>query len=275
MTLILGKSFGAVNSKDAEKRIVDAAKKVSYNAVMTHYLITGASRGLGRAMSAVLLERGAHVIGTARSEGAPAFGSPERLDWISSDLSLADAPQHIAQRAHSLCEHDSDARIYLINNAGVVGPLGPVGELDSEAIQRHISINLTAPLCLTNELVKLFGSPRIFVCNITSGFASRPAAGVSAYCSTKAGLDMFTRVIAEQADAGLRSCAISPGTIDTDMQGELRASTDHRFPPRERFVKLKESGELSDPRRVAEKIVDALDDPGLASGSVLHVRDLS
>jgi len=92
--------------------------------------------------------------------------------------------------------------------------------------------------------------------NISSGAATTPYYGWAAYCASKAAVDQLTRVVAlEEAAHGLSAYAISPGLVDTDMQAEVRASTDASFPEVERFRRAKRENRFNAPGWVASHIL--------------------
>ena len=114
---------------------------------------------------------------------------------------------------------------------------------------------------------------RIIV-NISSGAGSYPIGSWSTYCAAKAGLSLFTEVM--QVDhPDLHCFAISPGIVDTEMQGEIRRLDQNDFPDKQRFIDYKNKGELSQPAEVAQKILRIVNDVKLAPSTVFSLRDVS
>lgn len=237
-------------------------------------LVTGASRGIGLAIARALLARGWTVAGLARGDMTALAG--ERFSAIQVDL--ADATAAVAALGHALKGQVAE-EYCLINNAGVVTPVAPVGQLDAAAIARAVSLNLAGAIALTDEFLRLTANvqaPRKVV-NISSGAAHTAYAGWGVYCATKAGLDHFTRCVAlEQATQPnpVRVAAVAPGVVDTDMQGQLRASREADFPARQRFVDLKAGGQLQAPEAVAAKLIDYLQSPSFGDPPVVDLRTL-
>ena len=166
----------------------------------------------------------------------------------------------------------------LVNNAGVLEPLGPVRELSTAALSTHVAVNLTGLMQLTASFLaatNTVASPRTVV-NISSGAATKPYEGWGAYCATKAAVEMFTRVTAlEEGENGdVRIVAVAPGVVDTDMQALIRRTPEEKFPHRPKFVDLKESGRLADPAVAASLVLRAARDPEVESGSCVDVRKL-
>ena len=253
--------------------------------------VTGASRGLGEATVKSLLKAGiSEVVGISRSRNDSLAGDAKdrgaTVEWVTCDLGSA---ADIARKLGPVFDrYTADTRdpIVLMNNAGVVEPIGPLGSVDSHEVSRNLQVNLAAPALLCNEFLRAFGGTktRRIIVNITSGLARRAMTGVASYSSAKAGLDMLTAAIAtEQSqrigeDPSLVSpvevYAVSPGTVATDMQSALRASTEANLPDKSKFVSLFERGNLYTPEYSSGKIVELILNPKLDSGSVTHVRDL-
>jgi 3-oxoacyl-[acyl-carrier protein] reductase len=114
----------------------------------------------------------------------------------------------------------------LVNNAGVIEPIGTVGTTDPGHWARSIEINLIgAYYAIRSVLPEMLKRKRGDIINVSSGAALRPQEGWSAYCAGKAGLAMLTRSIdLEHRAAGIRVFGFQPGTTDTDMQVIIRAS---------------------------------------------------
>ena len=114
----------------------------------------------------------------------------------------------------------------LVNNAGVIDPIGPVGDGDPAQWAHSIEINLIgAYYAIRAVLPDMIARGHGDIINVSSGAAHRPQEGWSAYCAGKAGLAMLTHSIdLEHRAAGIRVFGFQPGTTDTDMQVIIRAS---------------------------------------------------
>ena len=119
----------------------------------------------------------------------------------------------------------------LVNNAGVIEPIGPIAESDPGVWRRNIEINLIGAYNAVRAILpKMIAAGHGTLINVSSGAAHRPLEGWGAYCSAKAGLAMLTTVIMlETAGSGVRVFGLSPGVIDTDMQGRIRSSGINRI----------------------------------------------
>lgn len=243
---------------------------------MDHAIVTGHSRGLGAAIAETLLDRGARVLGLARHANADLarrFGT--RLQQVPIDL--ADAGALSAWLAgDTLQAFLADApRILLINNAGSLQPVGPLGSQDNAAIARTVALNVTAPLMLSNAL--LAASPTASdrrILHVSSGVGRRPLPGWSVYCATKAAIDHHARTVATDRFTGLRIASVAPGVVDTDMQAEIRASNPQAFPLLDQFRALKRDGQLSSPQDCARRLVDYLLSDRFEDGAIADLREL-
>jgi benzil reductase ((S)-benzoin forming) len=249
---------------------------------MRLYIITGSSRGLGLAIAHQAVSEGAlvHTISRHRNDELEhaASDAGARLTQHELDLqNVAKIPELVDDIISSAAGSTVEEAL-LVNNAGVLEPLGPVRELSTAALSTHVAVNLTGLMQLTASFLAATSTvayPRTVV-NISSGAATKPYEGWGAYCATKAAVEMFTRVTAlEEGDQrGVRVVAVAPGVVDTDMQALIRRTPEEKFPHRPKFVDLKESGKLADPAVAASLVLRAARDPEVESGSCVDVRKL-
>lgn len=230
-----------------------------------HFYITGTTSGLGRAFTKIILKDPEnYVFGIARTQ----VNQHERYRHFALDLS---------ERAFPFFPFDTDGAdtLVLINNAGWIGPLLPLGEQSDEAIDASIGVNLVAPTILMNRFLKEtrdFAGRRVIV-NITSGAATKPIASWNTYCAAKAAIDMLSRV-AQLEHPGVEIYAIAPGVVDTAMQAEIRTGDPEKFPDLSRFIDYHTKGDLADPQVVADKIYKVLMAAKKPQEVVFSVRDL-
>jgi NAD(P)-dependent dehydrogenase (short-subunit alcohol dehydrogenase family) len=183
-------------------------------------LVTGGNRGIGLAAVKALAQAGATVHFTARS-AANIAAAQRDLGPIKATGHLANMTDHTAMS--TLLDHGFDI---LINNAGVIGPIGRMLDISPEDWAANIETNLIAAFQATQTAMRhMVAKGGGTIVNLSSGAAHRPMEGWSAYCSGKAGLAMLTRAIHEEyAPQGIRVFGFAPGVVDTDMQGSIRAS---------------------------------------------------
>jgi NAD(P)-dependent dehydrogenase (short-subunit alcohol dehydrogenase family) len=246
------------------------------------YVLTGASRGLGAAMADRLLVPDVQLLTMARHPDQAladkALATGATLEQWAIDLgddvaATARLETWLNQRAAA----DFSAAT-LINNAGLLGRVGPIDRSDADQLAAVLRIGLEAPLLLSATFLRATRDWAIDkrVLNISSGAGRRPIAGWAAYCAAKAGLDQYSRVVA--LDEALlphpsRIVSLAPGVIDTDMQGELRAAEAAGFPDQFHFLDLKASGQLPTPEAAAARVLAYLARPDFGTQPVADVRD--
>jgi NAD(P)-dependent dehydrogenase (short-subunit alcohol dehydrogenase family) len=239
-------------------------------------ILTGASRGMGLAMAEQLCTPGRTMLCIARGQSdslsALARSHGTALTQWQADLSR---PQAVAERLTAwlqALDGSSFETATLINNAGVIGHLGPFEQARASSVEQSLAINLAAPMLLTQVFLQLTRPwpARRRVLQISSGLGRRAMAASAVYCATKAGLDHFSRCVA--LDPALTVC-LAPGVIDTDMQTDLRNGQPEGFPDRGNFVALKESGSLASPAAAAQRVLAYLARDDFGSKVVADVRD--
>lgn len=187
--------------------------------------ITGASRGIGAAAARAFSAAGANVVLVARDREAIAALAGEigaKALAVPCDVTrFWEVETALAAAVKTFGSLD-----VLISNAGVIEPIARIGDADPDAWGQAIDINLkgvfhgaraAVPLMLANG-----GGTLI---TVSSGAAVNALEGWSAYCASKAGAKMFTACLhKELGDHGIRALGLSPGTVATDMQREIKAS---------------------------------------------------
>lgn len=219
---------------------------------MKKAIITGHSKGLGAEIAVLLLAQGFEVLGLSRG----ALGrSHSQLTEVALDLGDVDAVSKFAGGDVVLRFLSGASQAVLINNAGIVDPIAPIGGQDPVVLAQAVSVNVTAPLILSNAFVAhTAGLKDRRIAHISSGAGRKPYTGWSVYCATKAALDHHARSATEDALEGLRLESIAPGVIDTGMQATIRATAPENFAILDQFQQMKRNGDLSDARDTAAKI---------------------
>ncbi len=216
-------------------------------------VITGASRGLGAGLAREFYAGGMNVALCARTDPALADDG-ERALSMRADVTDPDAMASLCERA---VERFGAIDLW-INNAGVLGPIGMLRDLDPAEVRTHMDVNVLGVMNGTRAYVRhLRGAGRGGVLmNISSGAARTGYAGWSAYCASKAAVDLLTEAVSiEEADAGLRAYAVAPGVIDTDMQTLIRSQRAEDFPSVERFRQMKRDEAFSTTEHVARELL--------------------
>lgn len=188
-------------------------------------VITGASRGIGEAATREFAEKGANVVLLARDAdriAAIATEIGETALAIPCDVTSFEAVKSAIDRMLS----QFGSIDVLVNNAGVITPMAPLAEADVDQWGLAVDVNLkgvfhSARAVLPSMIAKGCGT----ILNISSGAAHNPYEVWSAYCASKAGAYMLTRHIdLEYRAAGIRALGLSPGTVATQMQRDIKSS---------------------------------------------------
>jgi benzil reductase ((S)-benzoin forming) len=230
---------------------------------LNYYYITGTSRGIGKSLAEHLLENPENnVIGVSRQR------SIEHPRYRHFYLDLTDAT---AVSAFKFDLHANAKKIYLVNNAGSLGFIKPIGKLSSDTIIKNYTLNLIAPCILTNAFIECYDGidAEKVILNISSGAGKKPVDGWAVYCASKAGLDMFSLVVdAEQQvrakhpqdniHKGFKIFSMAPGVVNTEMQTEIRGAKKEDFSRLEDFISYKANNELSEPEFVSRKYINIL-----------------
>jgi NAD(P)-dependent dehydrogenase (short-subunit alcohol dehydrogenase family) len=193
-------------------------------------LVTGASRGIGAATALKLAEAGAHVVAVARTVGGleelddkiRAVGGSATL--VPGDLKDFDA---IDRLATALAERYGRLDV-LVGNAGILGPLSPLGHIEDKAWDDVMAVNVTANWRLIRAFDPLLQkSAAARVVFLTSGAAARAIAYWGPYAVSKSALEMLARVYAaENATTNLRINLFNPGPIRTRLRAQAMPGED-------------------------------------------------
>ena len=216
------------------------------------------------------------MLGLARQGNAGlATRHPHLLEEWALDLADTEALAAWAE-GDTLARFAAEAEtLLLINNAGMLQPVGPVPTQAGVQVARAVSLNVAAPLLLTAAVARVRAGRPLRVLHVSSGAGRSAYPGWSVYCATKAALDHHARAVALDRSPGLAICSLAPGVIDTDMQAEIRATPVEKFPPKERFVALKSDGALASPEAAAGRLVDYLLSDGFGANPVADLRELA
>ena len=226
-------------------------------------VVTGASRGIGAAAARRLAQAGASLVLMARGEAeveavaAQIRDGGARAIAVPADVSDSEQIEEVIEAA---VEQFGRVDI-LVNNAAVVWPVDEVAEADAEEWAYAIHINLIGPFYMARNVLPLMQAQSYGrILNLSSGAATTPIPGMSAYCAAKAGLDMFTRTLALEltgSDLGTKVTVntLYPGHVDTEMQADIRSVDTSEsaldFAP---WHDWHERGQLDDPAHIADQI---------------------
>lgn len=226
---------------------------------MNYYFITGASKGIGKAIAEELLkEQDTRVIGISRSHSIEQDGYERTTVDLSDEIDIC---------RFNFPKLEDAARLVLINNAGALGEVNHLGKLNDVTVARALNLNIVAPTILINKFLKTYAnsSANKLIINVTSGAATNPYDGWGIYSTSKAGLDMLTRVTATEQEQVKNNptivLGVAPGVVDTNMQMEIRGTDESGFSRKQKFLDLKEQDQLYKPADVAKRFVEIIKDP--------------
>lgn len=224
-------------------------------------LVTGASRGIGRAAALALAKAGAHIVAVARTPGAlealddeirALTGEPATL--VPMDIGEPDGLDQLG-----LAIHQRFGRLdLLVHAAAILGPMTPVAHIEPKHWERVMSVNLTASYRLIRSmepLLRVSEAPRAIF--LTSGRAVRPKAFWGPYGVSKAGLEHLVRTWADELEqTNIRAVLLDPSVMRTRMRAEAMPGED--------------PATLPDPSEIGPLILElAQADLGLPAASVV------
>lgn len=248
---------------------------------LKYFIITGTSRGLGESIVKQVMDKNNTLFCISRKQNNElkelAFEKGINLYYFSCDLQREDEIEKVMERIFSSIDFSNAEGIYLVNNAGIIDPIQPIGKASPKELAENIHVNLIAPMLLSTYFIRhtaSFATKKVIV-NISSGAANRARHGWTAYSSSKAGLDMFTKSVAleqETAENPVTMISFSPGVMDTDMQEIIRKTKKEDFTEVEQFIEFNEKGMLRSPDFVAGIILDLIFNQPLNNGHVYDIK---
>jgi 3-oxoacyl-[acyl-carrier protein] reductase len=195
-------------------------------------LVTGASRGMGRASALALAAAGAQVLvhygrGAKEAEGVVAEirRASGRADAIAADLAAADGPHKLARQARGII---GDRLDILVANAGI-SKAATIEETTVEDFDKLFAVNVRAPFFLVQQLLPIMSKGSIIV--FLSSLAARAVVGTApAYAATKGAVDTLVKHFASLLGArGIRMNAVAPGVVETDMSNFTKTDAGREF----------------------------------------------
>ena len=250
---------------------------------MKHIIITGASKGFGLSLVRQMIGKGQcyHLIARSNMDDLTnEIGQQgETVFRYNFDLTETDKIGGLMEQIAGRVDPESTSFVALINNAGMLSPIGPMGKYDAEIYHKNLQVNFTAPAmlshCFIHNFQQLKATKRIIM--ISSGAAHNPYFGWSHYCSTKAGVDMLTKCIAleqSKVEHPVQCISFNPGRMETEMQREIRNTAKEDFESVGDFIRAKSQGEVGDPDSIAATLVDQLFADRFPNGRILRRAEL-
>lgn len=191
-------------------------------------VITGAGRGIGAAAAEAMAAEGAALLLLARSaEGITTLATRLRKAGSLAEAMTCDVAEFTQVQAAIGRAHEAFGRVdAIVNNAGVIEPIGPLATVDPRAWAHAADVNFKGVFNgIRAVLPEMRAQGSGVIVNLGSGAAHNPLEGWSHYCASKAASAMLTRCAhLENRGRGIRVFSLSPGTVATDMQRQIKAS---------------------------------------------------
>ena len=198
-------------------------------------LVTGGTRGIGRAIARRLLENGLSVCITARkidglAAAAESLGNPDRLLTIAG---RSDDPDHRRTAVDEVIDRFGRLDV-LVNNAGVNPVFGDLIDLDERAAEKIMNVNLHAAVGWAREMRRVHSGSQGAIVNISSYSTVRPSPGLGMYGASKAALQHITKQLALEFAPEVRVNCVIPALIATEFAGRLfegrREAAEREYP---------------------------------------------
>ena len=199
-------------------------------------LITGVSRGVGRAMLSKFADLGHTVIGCARSRTAVSeisaqYKRPHQFEVVD----ISDNEQ-VAAWATAIIEEGGPPDL-LLNNAGVINENNVLWETPPEEFSRVVDVNIKGVFHVVRHFVPAMIERKVgVVVNFSSGWGRSTSPEVAAYCGTKWAVEGLSRAMADAMPRGMATIALNPGVIHTDMLETCWAEKAAAFPSPEEWA---------------------------------------
>lgn len=201
-------------------------------------VITGVSRGLGRAMAEEFIRRGHTVVGCGRSAEAMAelakqYGTPH--DFTALDVASDAAVQAWAERV--LPRHG--APDLLLNNAALINRNAPLWEVSAQEFSDLVDVNLKGVANVIRHFVPAMIARRSgVIVNFSSGWGRSTSAEVAPYCATKWAIEGLTQALAQELPSGMAAVPLNPGIINTEMLRSCFGRSAAAYPSAEEWAQL-------------------------------------
>jgi len=249
-------------------------------------IVTGASRGLGRALSVAFAEKFSPCELILFSRNLDGLKETEKeVVQIASTASCSSYSVDFSDLDHLDAELDGIIRevditkyktVFLFNNHGTLGPIVSIRETkDIQALRKELDLNITSVMITNVVFLKYFETKvkEVVIVNMSSLAAVKPFHSMSTYNITRAGKAMLHSVLSEEVQGqNVKVLNYQPGPCDTDMSKELRECG--HAATRDYFSTMHKEGKLVDPYTSTRKLMDILHSNSYVSGSSIDYYDV-
>jgi NAD(P)-dependent dehydrogenase (short-subunit alcohol dehydrogenase family) len=231
-------------------------------------LVTGSTRGIGRATAELFLAKGAHVILHGRQQDEVERISAQlrhdgRLTGYAADLARRSETKRLADRAGEID--------ILVNCAGICVERS-IADTDEAFFDNTIEINLTAAFLLVRALLPALRARQGVIVNVSSDSGLLGYGGSSAYAASKGAVIGLTKALAVELSPDVRAVCVCPGPVATDMMENAVKATPDPAAARRQWASFPMLGRVAEPHEIAEAIVFAASTAAsFATGSIIAV----
>ena len=214
-----------------------------------HIFITGVSKGLGFYLYQNLIEMNnskVTIIGKNNHPNNNVKDCFQRHDLAKKFKKKIKVEQKVLD-------------IIFISNAGTIDPIMPSTMQNFKSLYDNHMVNFYNPFIISTTLSKISAMRKVplYILNISSGAASKPVAGWSAYCSSKASVSIALDCLKEENNR-VKVLHINPGIMNTEMQKTIRATNPNKMKDVKKFIMFNKENKLLEPSKVAPKIIKNL-----------------
>jgi NAD(P)-dependent dehydrogenase (short-subunit alcohol dehydrogenase family) len=203
---------------------------------MPRIVLTGLTRGLGRALAAELVDRGHTVVGCGTSANSiddlrRRWPAPHRFDVVdvSSDAAVARWASDVLA---------GGAPDFLINNAAVMNTPAPLWQVPAEEFDRLVAVNISGVVNVIRHFVPAMVERKSgVIVNLSSGWGRSVSPEVAPYCASKFAIEGLTKALAEELPAGMAAVPLNPGIINTDMLRQAWSDGANAYPSPDSWAK--------------------------------------
>lgn len=200
-------------------------------------VITGVTRGLGRALAEQYIAAGHTILGCGRGADGILdlrFSHPSPHDFSVVDVAEASKVELWAERVIAV----HGAPDFLINNAGMMNAVAPLWKVPAEEFSRLIDINVKGVANVIRAFVPdMVRAGKGVIVNLSSGWGRSVSADVAPYCASKWAIEGLTKALAEELPKGMAAIPLNPGVIDTDMLRKCWSDDAGQYPKAEAWAK--------------------------------------
>ncbi len=201
-------------------------------------VVTGATRGCGRAMTERFIEAGHVVVGCGRiatsvHEVNAIFGKPHRFDTVD----VSDDRQ-VEEWAKSVIDSGLVPDL-IVNNAAIINRNAPLWQITAEEFQQIVDVNIVGTANVIRHFVPaMIERGQGTIVNFSSGWGRSTSPEVAPYCATKYAIEGLSQALAQELPSGMVAVALNPGIINTEMLQSCWADGAAQYPSPERWSRV-------------------------------------